>query len=205
MSAWELFFSGGPLMWPILFCSVTAFAIIIIKFRQLRSMRRANERLLSAVSENIKHNRIKEALEICEASSAPAASILKAGILKFDRNRQEVKETMENAARYEIPMLESSLPLLSAIFQLAPLLGMLGTVAGMIYCFHAVHLRAVALEPFYPAELYAGIWQALVCTAAGIGTAVPAFLAYNYFVSAVNGQVLEMEKAADNLVELLFG
>jgi len=88
---------------------------------------------------------------------------------------------------------------------LAPLLGMLGTVAGMIYCFHAVHLRAVALEPFYPAELYAGIWQALVCTAAGIGTAVPAFLAYNYFVSAVNGQVLEMEKAADNLVELLFG
>ncbi|MFA5320195.1 MAG: MotA/TolQ/ExbB proton channel family protein [Candidatus Omnitrophota bacterium] len=191
-------------MWPILCCSVTVFAIIIVKFRQLRSMRRANSLLLNAVSENIRHNRIKEGLEACEIPLAPIASILKAGILKFDRNRQEMKEAMENAARYEIPRLESYLPLLSAVSQLAPLLGMLGTVTGMIYCFHGIHSRAAALEPVYPAEIYAGIWQSLVSAMAGICTAVPAFIAYNYFVAAVNNQILEMEKAADNLVELLF-
>jgi len=192
-------------MWPILFCSVIASAIIVIKFLQLRSMRRENAVLLKELFENIRHNRIKESLEMCEVSSAPASSILKAGILKFDRNRQEVKEAMENAARYEVPRLESQLPLLSVIFQLAPLLGMLGTVTGMIYCFHGIQSRAAALASSYPAELYAGIWQSLVSTMAGISAAVPAFIAYNYFVSEVNYQILEMERAADNLVELLFG
>ena len=200
---WKLFLAGGPVMWPILICSVWGLAIVIEKILYLRAIRINTEAFLREVLEKIKQHKVKEAIADCDATKSPIGQILKAGMLKTGRLRQEIKEAIEDASLYEIPVLERNLNALATIAHVSPLLGLLGTVTGMVRCFQAIQAKSSSYHPVSPGDLAGGIWEALLTTVFGLVVAIPIFILYNYLVSKVNGVILEMEKAAAELVNLL--
>ncbi len=203
MSLWQVFFAGGPVMWPILLCSIFALAIILEKFFYLHKIRIDTQEFLNNILDKIKRHQIKEALELCENTKSPISHILKAGILKYDRPRPQIKEAIEDASLYEIPRLEKNLPLLATIAHISPLLGLLGTVTGMVRCFQAIQAKATSFHPVSPGDLAGGIWEALLTTVAGLIVAIPTFVIYNYLVNRINNFILEMEKASTELVNFL--
>ncbi len=203
MSLWQLFLSGGPVMWPIFLASVFAFAIIGEKFWHLHKIKIDTQEFLNEILNKIKRHEIKETLQFCDNTKSPVAHILKAGILKYDRPRPQIIEAIEDASLYEVPKLEKNLPMLATISHIAPLLGLLGTVTGMVRCFQLVQAKATTLHPISPGDLAGGIWEALLTTVAGLIVAIPTYVAYNYLVSRINNFVLEMEKASTELVNFL--
>jgi biopolymer transport protein ExbB len=138
-----------------------------------------------------------EAISICDATPGPVARLVKVAILNRDYGRERVREALEEAGLAEVPRLEEKLNLLATIAQLAPLLGLLGTVLGFIQTF--MRMEAAGLYAQVP-QLSTGIWQALICAAAGLAVAIPAHAGYNYLVSRVNSIVLDMERAATEIV-----
>lgn len=203
MGLWQIFLAGGPVMWPILLCSIFAMAIIIEKFWHVHKIKIDTQEFLNSVLDKMKHHQVKEALEICDKTMSPISHILKAGILKYDRPRPQIKEAIEDASLYEVPRLEKNLSMLATIAHISPLLGLLGTVTGMVRCFQTIQAKAVTFHPVSPGDLAGGIWEALLTTVAGLIVAIPTFIAYNYLVSRINGFILEMEKASTELVNFL--
>lgn len=203
MNLWQVFLAGGPVMWPILFCSVFAMAIALEKFWHLYKISIDTHVFLSKILEKMKRHETKEALRICDETKGPVANILKAGILKYDRPRQQIIEAIEDASLYEIPRLEKNLTALATVAHVSPLLGLLGTVTGMVRCFQTIQAKATSFHPVSPGDLAGGIWEALLTTVAGLIVAIPTFVAYNYLVSRVNHFILEMEKASTELVNFL--
>lgn len=208
MNLWEmnpgkLFTSGGPIMWPILICSIWALAVVIERLWFLSRIKIDADRFLRSVLEKVKQHKIKEALSDCDTTKSPIGQILRAGILKEGRSRQEIKEAIEDAALYEVPLVERNLNVLATIAHVSPLLGLLGTVTGMVRCFQTIQIKATSTHPISPGDLAGGIWEALLTTVFGLVVAIPAFIAYNYLVSRVNSIILDMERAAAELVNLL--
>ncbi|HPS20356.1 MAG TPA: MotA/TolQ/ExbB proton channel family protein [Candidatus Omnitrophota bacterium] len=200
---WDLIVKGGPLMFIIIFCSVIAFAIIIERIWYLRQVRIDTEQFMEQISGILKRNKIMDAIDMCNATPGVIPRILKAGILKHDRSRVEIKEAIEEAAMYEIPKLEKNLNILATIAHISPLLGLLGTVTGMVSAFQVIEEKASAMVPVNPGDLAGGIWEALITTVGGLTIAIPAYVAYNYLASKVSSFVLEMEKSATDLVNVL--
>jgi len=203
MSFWQVFLAGGPVMWPILFCSIFALAIIIEKLWYLHKIKIDSQEFLNNILEKMKHHQIKEALALCDNTDSPISRILKVGILKNDRPRPQIKEAIEDASLYEIPKLEKNLSVLATIAHISPLLGLLGTVTGMVRCFQTIQAKTASLHPVSPGDLAGGIWEALLTTVAGLIVAIPTFVVYNYLVNRVNSVILEMEKAATEFVNFL--
>lgn len=203
MGLWQTFLAGGPVMWPILLCSIFALAIILEKVWHLHKIKIDTQEFLSNVLEKMKRHQVKEALEICDNTKSPISHILKAGILKYDRPRPQIKEAIEDASLYEIPRIERNLSMLATIAHISPLLGLLGTVTGMVRCFQTIQAKATAFHPVSPGDLAGGIWEALLTTVAGLIVAIPTFIAYNYLVNRINNFILEMEKASTELVNFL--
>lgn len=208
MNIWEmnpgkLFTSGGPIMWPILICSIWALAVVIERLWVLNRIKIDADRFLRSVLEKVKQHKIKEALADCDATKSPVGQILRAGILKEGRTRQEIKEAIEDAALYEVPLVEKNLNVLATIAHVSPLLGLLGTVTGMVTCFQIIQVKTTSTHPVSPGDLAGGIWEALLTTVFGLVVAIPAFIAYNYLVSRVNSIILDMERASSELVNLL--
>jgi len=200
---WQLFLKGGPVMWPILLCSIYALGIILEKLWYLQKITIATQEFLNRILDKVKRHQIKEALAECDATKSPVARILKAGILKYDRTREQIKEAIEDASLYEVPRLEKNLAALATVAHISPLLGLLGTVTGMIRCFQVIQAKATLLHPLTAGDVAAGIWEALLTTVFGLIVAIPAFTAYNYLVSRINSFILEMEKASTELVNFL--
>lgn len=203
MSFRQFLFTGGPIMIPILICSLAALTIIINKWLYFKNSQTDVFRLKKEIFELVKDNKIKKAISLCDTNPSPVAQILKAGLLKFGSPREEIKEDMEYVSSLEIPKLESGLAALVTIANVSPLFGLLGTVMGMIIIFHAIQDRTASMNPLTPADLAGGIWQALITTLAGLVVAIPAFVAYNYFVNRIHNTVVEMERASSELVNLL--
>ncbi|TRZ49507.1 MotA/TolQ/ExbB proton channel family protein [bacterium] len=203
MSLWQVFLAGGPVMWPILLCSIFALAIAVEKFWHLYRIKIDTQEFLRNILDNMKKHQTKEALQTCDSTNSPIARILKAGILKYDRTRDQIKEAIEDASLYEIPRLEKNLTALATIAHVSPLLGLLGTVTGMVRAFQMIQAKSTSFHPVSPGDLAGGIWEALITTVAGLVVAIPTFVAYNYLVSRINSFILEMEKAATELVNFL--
>ncbi|HTZ10937.1 MAG TPA: MotA/TolQ/ExbB proton channel family protein [Candidatus Margulisiibacteriota bacterium] len=203
MNLWQIFLAGGPVMWPILLCSIFALAIALEKLWHLHYIGIDTQEFLEKILDKMKRHETKEALKVCEESKSPIAHILKAGILKYDRPRPQIIEAIEDASLYEIPRVEKNLPTLATIAHISPLLGLLGTVTGMIRCFQTIQAKAATFHPVSPADLAGGIWEALLATAAGLLVAIPTFVLYNYLVNRINHFILEMEKASTELVNFL--
>jgi biopolymer transport protein ExbB len=148
----------------------------------------------------LKRNNVVEALSICDATPGPVARLVRTAILNRDQGRERVREALEEAGLAEVPRLEEKLNLLATIAQLAPLLGLLGTVLGFIDTFGGMTDAGLYA---HVGQLSGGIWKALVCAAAGLAVAIPAHAGYNYLVSRVNSIVLDMERAATEIVNIV--
>ncbi len=200
---WEIMQKGGPIMWPIFFCSVVAFAILVERFLFLRRQQIDTRTFMEQISKSLKRNRVMESIDLCDKTRGPIANILKAGILKHDRPRAEIREAIEDTAIHEVPRLEKNLPVLATVAHIAPLLGLLGTVTGMVEAFQVIQSKSSSVNPVNPGDLAGGIWEALLTTVAGLCVAIPTYVAYNYLTSRVDGFVLDMERSATDLLNIL--
>lgn len=202
-SLFDLFRRGGLVMWPLLACSITALAIGVERLLSLARINSDSAQLFQQVSQAIRDRRPAEARRLCEETSSPLARLLGAGLRRHDRPRTEIREALEQAGALEFPALERHLPILGTVAHLAPLLGLLGTVTGLVRCFQTIQEKASALYPVQPGDLAGGIWEALLTTVFGLGVAIPAYALYNYLVYRVNRLVTQMEVWAGGLADLL--
>jgi biopolymer transport protein ExbB len=200
---WDIVNKGGPMMYLIILSSILAFGVVIDRIYNLRRARIDADKFMDGITTVLKRNKIIESIEMCNKTPGPIAHIIKAGILKHDRSKPEIKEAVEEAAQLEIPRLEKHLPVLATIAHVAPLLGLLGTVTGMIKSFQVIQAKALILAPVNPGDLAGGIWEALLATVAGLAVAIPTYVAYNYLTSQVDSLVFDMERSATDLVNLL--
>jgi biopolymer transport protein ExbB len=192
--------NGGPMLWVILFASAVAVVIFIERALHCHRAQINSAEFLNGVRTVLKRDNVVEALSICDATPGPVARLVKTAILNRDFGRERVRESLEEAGLAEVPRLEEKLNLLATIAQIAPLLGLLGTVLGMIHIFGQMEHEGLNASV---QMLSKGVWEALICTAAGLGVAIPAHAAYNYLVSRVNEIVLDMEKAATEIVNIV--
>jgi biopolymer transport protein ExbB len=191
---------GGLLMIPIGLCSIIGAAVVLERLFSLRRASVDTREFMATIRQVLRQNRIQEAIAICEETDAPVSRILKAGILKHNRSKQDIREAIEDAGLLEIPRLERYLSALATCAHIAPLLGLLGTVQGMIKAFNQIqNLRGQVS----PADLADGIGNALITTAAGLCVAIPLLVFYNYFVTRVENTLVEVEISSSELVELL--
>ncbi len=191
---------GGPVLWLILLVSAVAIAVFMERFLHCHRAQINSTEFLNGVRTVLKRNNVVEALSICDATPGPVARLVKTAILNRDEGRERVREALEEAGLAEVPRLEEKLNLLATIAQLSPLLGLLGTMLGFIETFGK--MQEAGLNA-HVGELSYGIWQALICAAAGLSVASPAHAAYNYLVSRVNSIVLDMERAATEIVHIV--
>lgn len=191
---------GGIMMWPIMLCSVIALAITIERFFSLRRATIDTRSFMDAMKTILRQNRVQEAVALCDETDAPVARIMKAGVLKHNRSKEDIREAIEDAGHLEIPRLERYLSALATCANVAPLLGLLGTVQGMIKCFAEIQHKQGLVNP---SDLAEGIGNALITTGAGLTIAIPTLVVYNYLVARVENMILEMEISSSDLVELL--
>jgi biopolymer transport protein ExbB len=195
----EYVIKGGPVMVPLLLCSVLALSIIVERCLSLRRHRILKYDVLQRIEELLRDRKIPEASTLCKRYPSSMTRILLAAILNHDKSRQEIKEIIEDAGRQEIPVLERYLTILGTIASISVLLGLLGTVMGMIRTFNAI----AALGYGNPEALASGISEALVATATGLMIAIPTLVLYNFFTSKVDSVVIEMEKNALRMLSIL--
>ncbi|MEC7876020.1 MAG: MotA/TolQ/ExbB proton channel family protein [Pseudomonadota bacterium] len=197
----ELIRAGGFLMWPILACSVVSMAIIAERFWSLRESKIAPASLVANVwqwhkSDELDAKRI-QALRI----NSPLGMILAAGLLNRKHSREIMKESIEEVGRLVAHSLERFLNTLGTISSITPLLGLLGTVIGMIKVFTVITSQGVG----DPSVLSEGISEALLTTAAGLSVAIPSLMFYRYFRGKVDDLVVTMEQEALKMVEVMHG
>ena len=192
--------NGGPVIWLILIAAATAAVVFIERALFCHRSQINSAEFLNGVRTVIKRGNIVEAIAICDATAGPVARLVKAAILARDLGRDRVREAVEEAGLTEVPRLEEKLNLLATIAQIAPLLGLVGTRVGFIDVFGQIEQAGL----YAHIELLShGVWKALVCAAGGIAVAIPAHAGYNYLVSRVNKIVLDMERAAAEIVNIV--
>ncbi len=191
---------AGPIGWLIVLLSVFSLSVVIERLIYLRRIRIDSDEFLTVLSSMLRRSQIEKAVVACEQTEKPLSNILKAGILKFGQSKEEIKEAIEDAGRQEVPLLERGLGILSTIAHISPLLGLLGTVIGMISTFQVIQQKAHAVNPI---DLAQGIWVALITTALGLSLAIPTYVAYNYLVNKVNNFLFQIEKDVANFLEVL--
>lgn len=193
----RLMIDGGPIMWPILLCSLIAMVVFIEKWFQFHREQINVKELVKGVLNVLKHGRLIEAISLCDNTPGPAARTLGSAILAYERGNADIKQVIKDNNLVEIPRLERHLNILASIGYVAPLLGLLGTVIGMMVAFEVIHDKGVYLSA---ADLSSSISMALTTTAAGLCVAIPCYLAYNYLIARLNSITLDMEKAASEII-----
>ena len=194
---WTYFSRGGPVMLQLLALSILALTVAFWRWMALRNATRHSASFMSELRERVAAGDIPGAIAACDRFDGPVAAIVKAGLLRVGRPKDEIELSLQDASAHELAELERGLPILATVAMVAPLLGFLGTVTGMINSFEA--LAAVGLNN--PAAVASGISEALITTAAGLIIAIPVQMVYNYFVTRVNATVRNMEAAANLLLD----
>jgi biopolymer transport protein ExbB len=195
--------NGGPVMWLILIAAAIAAVVFVERSLYCHRSQINSAEFLNGVRTVLKRGNVVEAISICDATPGPVARLVKAAILHREQGRDRVREAVEEAGLTEVPRLEEKLNLLATIAQIAPLLGLFGTIVGFIHVF--MYLQTEGLYAHISGEhsLAGGIYESLICAAAGLAVAIPAHAAYNYLVSNVNKIVLDMERAAAEIVNIV--
>ena len=191
---------GGVIIWVIVAASAVALAVFFERLLQFHRDQINSTQFLNGVRNVLKRDNIVEALAICNATPGPVPRLVKTAILNREKGREAVREALEDAGSWEVPRLEEKLNLLATIAQIAPLLGLLGTVLGFITVFREVDYLGLNA---HVAQLSRGIWQALICTAAGLAVSIPSYAGYNYLVGRVNNIVLDMEQVSSEILNIV--
>jgi biopolymer transport protein ExbB len=196
---WELVRAGGPFMWPIIVCSIAAVGILLERLWTLQRKRVLPQELIKKISQLAEAGQVNpKVIEALEKNS-PLGRVLAAALANRDRGRDIMMERVEDTGRHVVHELERFLNSLGTIASISPLLGLLGTVTGIIRAFNAVMLGGMG----DPRMLAGGISEALITTAGGLAVAIPAFIAYRYLRGKVERIVVEMEKIAVTFADSL--
>jgi biopolymer transport protein ExbB len=197
----EMVQAGGWLMLPILLCSVIALAIVGERFWSLQQKRINPATLVSQIWEWYKADALTDENIEALANSSPLGRVLAAGLVNRHHPREIMKESIEDTGRQVVVELERYLNTLGTIASITPLLGLLGTVIGMIKVFAAITAHGVG----NPSVLAGGISEALITTAAGLSVAIPSLIFYRYFRGKVDELVIKMEEEALKIVDVMHG
>ncbi len=196
-----LFADGGLMMYPLVLCSLVALGVIIAKAWTLHAAHKGAHKVLTEAEEAARAGRLEEAMEISRGTPGPTAAILMAGLRRIRQGTvrtNEIDQAITTTGAIELGFLERGLVILATIANVAPLMGFLGTVAGMIQAFGAIE-AAGTVEPGLVAG---GIKVALLTTATGLVIAVPINIAYNFFVTRIDTLILDMEQGAQRVLNM---
>ncbi|MGW8368117.1 MAG: MotA/TolQ/ExbB proton channel family protein [Gammaproteobacteria bacterium] len=193
----EIIKAGGWLMLPLLACSVVAAAIIIERLWTLQQKRVLPQNLTSRVWDWVQRNELNDEHLLTLRRSSPLGEVLAAGLTNREREPHEIRESIEDTGRHVVHEMERFLNSLGTIAAISPLLGLLGTVIGMVKVFAAITAHGVG----NPTVLAGGISEALITTAAGLSVAIPALIGYRYLRGRVESLVVQMEKESIKLVD----
>jgi biopolymer transport protein ExbB len=191
---------GGLLMWPILICSIISIAVFAERLFYLHRATIHVGEFLKGLSNLIRRRNFAEALHESAGTPGPVARVIHSAIIRHDAPRSELRDIVQEAGQLEVPKLERFMGVLATIAFLAPLLGLLGTVAGMIDAFSTISSSGGYVTV---TELSRGIYKSLLTTAAGLVVATPTFVAYSYLSSRINTMMHDMERAGIEIVHML--
>ncbi len=209
--ALKFLLEGGPFMWPLLALLVMAIAVIIERYRSLKLLETDAGSLREEVIELLSEDKVEESLKLCDSARGPVPAILSNGLRKYlvlrrlnydqAQMEQQVVKSMENYGVNIVAALERHLPILATIASVAPMLGFLGTVPGMIVAFGDIEAN-IGQQNIVQAAA-SGIRVALLTTAFGLIVGIPAYIAFNYFTGLINDFVLQVESSAAELIEVV--
>jgi biopolymer transport protein ExbB len=199
-SFFHILMQGGYIMIPIGLLSILAIFVIAERWRVLNNAQLDNEKFLGTVEDMLKEGSTRQAIRYCEEMDKPLSRILKQGIKRLGRPIHDIEDAIKNAGKREIHHLEKKMDWLATIAGVAPLLGFLGTVTGMIQAFMEIQSLQGNVNP---SVLAGGIWEALITTAAGLAVGIFAFFFYNYLISRINRMVFDLEVSTTEFIELL--
>ncbi len=200
---------GGIFMWPLLIMGIIVLGVVIERYRSLKMLASDSGRLRDEVLDLLQQDRVEEALRRCDSEQGPVPAILAAGLRKYLVLRklnydpaaieEQVVKAMDDYSVHIVAALERHLPVLGTLSSVAPMVGFLGTVQGMIVSFGSI-VERFGEEPIVIAAA-GGIMVALYTTCFGLVVGIPAYMAYNYFSGVINNFVLEVEEAGTELIE----
>lgn len=200
MNLIDIFLKGGFVMWPILLCSIIGLAVIIDRYVVLKKSKVNVPAFMVKVRGFLKKKDVSGAIQYCLEEKSPISNMIRKGLKKFRYGHERVKEAIENAGKQEVSKLEKGLPILATIAGVAPMLGFLGTVTGMVSAFMTIQDLQGTVGP---SDLAGGIWEALVTTVFGLIVGIIALTFYNYFLSAINKLVSDMETISTDVVDTI--
>jgi biopolymer transport protein ExbB len=200
MSAFNfgLFFRGGPMMWVLLAMAFVALVCFIERTLYLHRGQIRSTAFINGIKNILAKRRIVEALTVCEETPGPVAAVVKAALLHADDSADAMRFHVQEAAIIEVPALERRLGAIAAIAQVAPMVGLLGTILGMVVTFQAFEKDYMAAS-----ALSKGMWQALLSTAASLMLAIPAHLAHHFLVGRARAIVRDVEWAGNEIMKYL--
>ncbi len=199
MNFLDLFNDGGTFMWPILACLVFGIAVSLERVWTLSRASVNTRKFLSSINKALNEGGVQKATDVCANTRGPVASIFHAGLLRVDRGIEHVEKAIMNAGSIEMAFLEKGLVWLATVISVAPMLGFLGTVWGMVEAFRAIE----AANDISPSIVAGGISTALLTTMFGLVVAIIIQIVNNYFISRVDQLIVDMEESSVDLVDTL--
>ncbi len=196
----EIMFQGGWVMFPLGLLSVLAVYIFIERLSTLRSAQTNPHALTDRIRQYIQSGDVRGAVGYCDAQDNPISRIVKHGLERLGRPISDIQDAVQAAGKHEAFELEKRTDMLASIASIAPMLGFLGTVIGMIEAFQEIQNLQGNVNP---SVLAGGIWEALITTAAGLLVGIVAIFFYNFLINRINRQVNEMERSATSFIDLL--
>jgi len=193
------FNEGGALMWPILFCMIIGLIIAIVKLWLLFRAKIDSKKFLEQVLQAVKSKGLEEGVALCDRTRGPVSALYHAGLTRVEKGLEYVDASIENEAAIQMGTLEKGLPWLSTVIAVAPMLGFLGTVQGMIIAFEQI----AKSNDIVPSEVAHGISVALLTTFFGLIVAIPMQFFYNWFLAIIDSIIVDMQDSANQLVENL--
>ncbi len=196
----ELMSQGGPVLWVIVGCGIAAFAVFVERSLHLHRARIRFQDFLKGIFNILRRRNIDEALAICDETPGPVAYIVRIAILHRAEDRETMRTAIQDAGSAEISRLERRLVIVATVAQIAPLLGLLGTVLGLVSCLLSLYASAPLVQS---ADSFGGVMRALLTTGAGLMVAIPCYAAFNLLVVKIDRLVLDMEMASSEIVSFL--
>lgn len=198
----ELIQKGGPLMWLILLCSITALGVFLERLLFLHRASINTGDFLRGLSNLLSRKNFSEAAQECAGSPGPVPRVLHAMILKHGAPREELRDIGQEAGQLEVPRLERNLALLGTVAYATPLIGLLGTILGLLNAFQQISAHGGYATA---AEIAGGVYESLLTSAAALTVAIPAFVAHSYLSARVNDVLHDIERAVIEVLEILCG
>ena len=189
-------------MWLLLVAGLIAAVIFMERLFHLHRAQIKPDDFLKGIYNILRRRNIAEAVAICEETPGPVAHIVRVAVLHHDEPKEDIQTAIEEAGLAEIPRLEANLNLLATIAKVAPLIGLLGTVLGMMRVFLAIQQKTPLVQF---GDLTGGMWEALLTTAVGLAIAIPAYAGYNFLIGRVEAIMLDMERTSIEILSFLTG